>query len=158
MSLRWMAALLLIGISVLSAQKYTGPRPPKPDVPYLVLADNLVETDAAEAKEEQRKDGTAYTLEGVSARARTPLAEPIFIVEAKTLSPDRLGLYRLEVRNGRREIVISQKKRSGARPLRLTVTRLGNGLFRLEANEHLDNGQYSLSPEGSNQVFSFEVY
>jgi hypothetical protein len=38
------------------------------------------------------------------------------------------------------------------------VTRLASDLYRIEVNESLEPGEYSLSPEGSNQVFCFEVF
>lgn len=141
------------------AQKYTGPRPPKPDLPYLLHASNLVATEPGEAKEEKRKDDTVYAVAGVSSAAKTPLAEPIFLIQAQKLVPEKLQLYKLEVKNGRREILFPAKKRKdGPRPLYMSVTRLGEGIFRLEANETLENGEYSLTPDGSNQVFCFQVY
>ena len=113
-----------------------------------------------QAREQPRgKDEVAYVVSGASSPARTPLAEPIFLIEADKIVPDSLGLYRMEVKNGNREVVISQKKR-GARPLRLMVTRLEGHLYRVEVNEGLglENGEYSLSPQGSNDVFCFQVY
>jgi hypothetical protein len=123
-------------------------------------ADNLIETEVAEAREQGRgKNDTSYTVPGASSPARTPLAEPIFLFESDKITAESLQLYRLEVKNGGREVVISQKKRS-AHPLRLTVTRLTGRLFRVEVNEGLglENGEYALSPTGSNQAFCFEVY
>jgi hypothetical protein len=49
-------------------------------------------------------------------------------------------------------------RRDAGRPLRLTVTKLTGNLFRIEAGETLEPGEYSLSPENSNQVFCFQVY
>src|SRR6266849_3513476 len=151
--------LLWISAAAASAQKYTGPRPPKPDVLYLVHADNLVPTEVAEAKQESRKNDISFTIAGAGSPARTPLAEPIFIMEADKISPERLELYRVDVKNGHREVTMSQKRtRGGPRPLRLSVTRLDKGLYRIEASETLENGQYSISPNDSNHVFCFEVY
>jgi hypothetical protein len=142
-----------------AAEKYNGPRPPKTDVPYLMHADTLIETEAGEAREETRKDATVATLPGTSSPAKTPLAEPIFLLKADRLIPDKIAAYKMEVRNGNREVVISQKKgRNIARPIYLNVTRLGDGLYRIEVDQQLENGQYVLSPEGSNQTFGFEVY
>jgi hypothetical protein len=142
------------------AAKYSGPRPPKPDIPYLMHADNLTPTEVNDAKEDNKKGDTVYSIPGVSSAARTPLAEPIFLIETKNISPDRLGLFKLDVKNGRREVSISQKRRRSGRPLRLSVTRLDDNLYRIEVDENLglENGQYCLTPEGSNQVFCFEVY
>ena len=157
--MRYFSAALLC-LSVLSAaEKYTGPRPPKADVPYLLHADNLIETEAAEAREDTRKDTTIAVLPGASSRARTPLAEPIFLLRAEKLVPDRIQAYKLDVKNGNREVTISQRRsRNGARPIFLNVTRLGDGLFKIEVDQMLENGQYCLSPDGSNTTFSFEVY
>lgn len=150
--------LSLIAISLAAADKYQGPRPPKPDLPYLLHGSRLVETEATEAREEKRKDDTVYVISGVSSPARTPLAEPIFLLETDKLQADRLELYKLEVRNGRREAVFPAKKKKDARPLRISVTRVDQNLYRIEAAIGLENGEYSLTPPASNQVFCFQVY
>ena len=151
---RLAAALLFAAIA--SAQKYKGPRPEKTDVPYLLHADSLVETEAAEAKEEARKDDKVYRVSGASSPVKTPLAGPIFILKTDKLEPSRLELYKLQSTGGGREIVFSKKKQP--RRIRLAVSRLEEGLFRLEVEESLENGEYSLTPAESNQVFCFQVY
>jgi len=155
--LRQLLPLFLVAACAAFAQKYDGPRPPKPDLPYLKHADNLVATEAAEAKEEKRKDDTLYVVEGANSNARTPLAEPIFVFQSDKIRADKLSLYKLESKSGRREILF--KKKEGARPIRMEVTRIGpDNLYKLEVEDTLENGEYSLSPEGSNQVFCFAVY
>jgi hypothetical protein len=67
-------------------------------------------------------------------------------------------LFRLESKNGHREITFPKKGRGGPDPLRLSVTQLEGTLYRVEAVDSLPNGEYSLTPEGSNQVFCFAVY
>jgi hypothetical protein len=149
----------LFAFAALYAQKYAGPRPSKADVPYLLHASSLFETDAGDATEEKRKDGTAFVVAGAAAKARTPMAEPIFIMESGKIVPERIQLYRMDVKNGHREVFIPFKvRRDAGRPLRLTVTKLTGNLFRIEAGETLEPGEYSLSPENSNQVFCFQVY
>jgi len=146
---------------VLPAQKYTGPRPAKPDVPYLLHASNLVETEAASANEEKRKDDTAYVVNGETSTARTPLPEPIFLFESKAVSPDKLQLYKLTARNGKREVVfppVNKRRKDASEPIHLTVKRVADALYRIEANQFLENGEYALTPEGSNQVYLFQVY
>jgi hypothetical protein len=158
MLLRWLI-LFLLGAAAGSAQKYTGPRPPKPDVVYLVHADNLVPLEVAEAKQESKKDEVTYTVAGASSPARTPLAEPIFLMQSDKIQADHLELYRMEVKNGRREVSVSKaRRRGGPRPLRLSVSKLDGNLYRVVASEVLENGEYSLSPNDSNAVFCFEVY
>jgi hypothetical protein len=144
---------------VYGATKYSGPRPPKPDVLYLLHADNLVETEVAVAKEETRKDAGVAMVAGASSPAKTPLAEPIFLVKTNQLAPDKLAAYKFEVKNGNREVVVSHKKqKNAAKPIHLTVTKLDDNLFKVEVDQPLENGEYTISPEGSNDTFNFQVY
>ena len=92
------------------AEKYTGPRPPKADIPYLMHADNLIETEVGKAKSDERKDTVVATLPGASSPVKTPLAEPIFLFKADKLSVDKIAAFRLDVKNGQREVVVNAKK------------------------------------------------
>ena len=154
---RWFALSLVVasGAVLMWAADYTGPRPPKPDMLYLVHADNLVPTEAGDAQEES-KNANNYTIAGAASPARTPLAEPIFIIQSDKITPDSLELYKLEVKNGRRELSLGRGRNSKA--LHLAVTRLAQGLYRVEVDQELEDGEYVLSPMGSNRVFCFEVY
>jgi hypothetical protein len=154
--------LFLFPVASAAAQnKYTGPRPPKPDLPYLLHAANLVPTEAKVATEETRKDWQVYSIEGEQSPARTPLAEPIFLIAAEKLQVEKLQLYKLEQKPGRREIAFPsnpKRRKDAPEPLHLSFSRLEPGLYRVEANEMLENGEYSLTPSGSNDVFCFQVY
>jgi hypothetical protein len=151
--------LLFVAIALLSAAgKYTGPVPPKPDVPYLLHGSNLIETEIGQVREESRKSDTNYVVTGASSPARTPLAEPIFIIDAQKSSPERFELYRMDVKGGNREVSFSGRRRGGNRALHLAVTPLGGHLYKIEADEPLENGEYTLSPSGDNRAFCFEVY
>jgi len=154
--LRRILLLFWAAVFAASAQKYTGPVPPKPDLPYLKHADNLIATEAAEAKEEKKKDEVIYVIPGANSPARTPLATPIFLIQADKLVPDHLGLYRLESKGGHREVSASPKKPMKA--YRVVVSRLTGNLYKIEVDETLDPGEYSLSPDNSNQVFCFQVF
>jgi hypothetical protein len=151
-------AAFLALVCVASAQKYTGPRPSKPDLPYLKHAENLIPTEASEAKEEKgKKDDITYVIAGAASPAKTPLASPIFLMDCQKLSADKLELYRVEVRNGNREITVSPKK--PAKAIRVTVTKLSpEGLYKLEVNESLEAGEYTFTPAGENRVFCFSVF
>ena len=140
------------------AQKYTGPVPPQPDIPYLKHAQNLVPTEVLEAKEEKgKKDDVTYAVAGATSSARTPLASPTFLLQAEKVAASKLALYKLESRNGRREITFSPKKQPKA--IRVELTRLNTDkLFRLEVEESLEPGEYGLSAEGSNTVYCFQVF
>ena len=150
--------IFLLSCTVLLAQKYTGRVPPKPDLPYLLHADNLVPTEAGEAREESKKDDIIYVIAGPASPVKTPLASPIFLMQADKLQPEKFEVYHLEVKNGRREVFFSRKKRKTARSIRLSVHPLGESFYRLEIDETLENGEYSITPGGSNQVFCFSVY
>lgn len=141
-----------------AAEKYSGPVPPKKDVPYLLHADNLVETEVASASQTSGKNDVVFSVPGETSPARTPLAEPIFLFAADRLTPESLGLYRFDVSGGKRQISIGRKKGKGARVFHTSVKTLAPGLFRIEAAEYLENGEYSLSPEGENIAFCFTVY
>jgi hypothetical protein len=151
-------ALLLAAVLAASAQKYSGPRPAQSDLPYLKHADSLIACEALEAKEEKgKKDEITYAIPGPASKARTPLASPILLMQADKVNANALQLYKLESRNGRREITASPKK--PMKSIRVEVTKLdSSGLYKIEVVESLEPGEYSLSPEGSNQVFCFQVF
>lgn len=158
MTRRWLILVAALAVPGL-AQKYDGPRPSKADVPYLKHADNLVATEVTEAKEEDRKDDILYVIAGANSPARTPLASPILLILADKVVAQKLQLFKLESKNGHREILFSHKKKQTAVPIRIDVTRLSSdNLFQIEVNESLDKGEYSLSPDGSNAAFCFQVY
>jgi hypothetical protein len=143
----------------LLAQDYTGPTPPKADVPYLLHASTLVELRSDVAKKETKKSSTLYWLEGAASSQRTPLAEPIFIIRTEKLNAEKIEMYKFEVNKSRRELELKDRPgKNDPRPLHLAVTKLGRDLYKIEASEQLPNGEYSLSPSGSDQVFSFQVY
>ena len=151
-------ALALVG-TLFAQDRYKGPKPPKTDIPYLVHAGNLVETDSGEAQESKNKNDTVYTVQGAAARARTPLAEPIFLLAIEKLSAEKFSCYRMEAKGGTRQLILPSKPgKNSPKPLRMNVTRVNDNLYRMELSETLANGEYTLSPEGSNLVFSFSVY
>jgi hypothetical protein len=151
-------SLWLICAAAMCGQKYTGPQPEKPDLPYLLHADTLVATEPGEAKQENRKDEVLYVIDGATAAAATPLASPIFLIRSENIPADKLEIYKLESKNGHREVLFQRKKKQTARPIRRNVTRLGDDLYKIEVDETLSNGEYSITPSESNAVFCFRVY
>jgi hypothetical protein len=151
-----LSMVVLLLASAAAGQTYDGPHPPKPDLPYLKHASNLVPTEVTEAKEEKRKNDTLYVIAGAQSTARTPLAMPIFLIKAAKLAPDHLQLYRLELKDGHREILFGAKKPA---LIHMEVTKLSaDGIYKLEVNDELEPGEYSLTPDNSNQVFCFQVF
>ena len=141
-------------------EKYSGPRPANKDVPYLLHGQKLITTEVEKASQSDSKAGQVFFVPGTTSPARTPLAEPIFLFSPDHFRAEQLGLFRFEVRNGRREVIISGKhrKEDEDRAFHLTLRHLDEGLFRIEASEMLDPGEYALSPEGDNTAFCFTVY
>jgi hypothetical protein len=140
-----------------AAEKYKGPVPPKPDIPSLLHASSLVETEVADARQGKKND--EFIISGASSSARTPLAEPIFIIDARNIQPETFELYRLDVKGGNREVSLGgNRRRGGSHALHLAVKPLGGHLFRVEADEALEDGEYALSPNGDNKAYCFEIY
>lgn len=151
--------LALTAAAALAAEKYDGPRPDKSDIPYLKHASKLIPLETGEMKEEQtKKDDSILVMSGATSPTRTPLAEPLFLFNSDRLDPMRLELYKIEIKNGRREIKFKKKGSNGPRPYKVLVNPLGGKLYRIDVNETLENGQYCLSPSGDNRVFCFEVF
>jgi hypothetical protein len=140
-----------------SAQKYDGPVPPKPDLPYLKHGDTLIPAEAVEAKEEKRKDDTNYIIAGPNSPVKTPLASPIFLMKSDKLLPRNLQLFKFESKSGHRELLFPAKKPPQA--IRIVVTKLSSdGIWKIEVDESLEPGEYSLSPNDSNHAFCFQVF
>jgi hypothetical protein len=60
--------------------------------------------------------------------------------------------------NGRQREITFYRKKKNPVPYTLTIKNLGDNVYRLEVNESLPNGEYSISPPDSNQAFCFAVY
>ncbi|HVY95065.1 MAG TPA: hypothetical protein VHA14_20025 [Bryobacteraceae bacterium] len=154
------AALLVVlsALPVCAQQRYTGGPPPKKNIPFIVQADNLIETETTKATEQKKKDDTIYTIAGDKSTSRTPLASPMLVIDADSLDPTKLQLFRLEVKNGHREITFRKKGKGGAMPLNIDVSKVRGSLYQIRVLDSLDAGEYSLSPDGSNDAFCFEVF
>ncbi len=150
--------LVLLCAAPLMAQKYSGPRPPKADLPYIIHADNLVATESLEAQQENRKSDVYYVIAGAASSARTPLASPTFLIMTDQIQAERLQLFALQSKGGQREVLFTRRKKTVARPIRLNVTHLEDKLYKIDVDEILPNGEYSLTPADSNQVFCFAIY
>jgi hypothetical protein len=157
MTFRSTLFFLFTAICVLAQPKYKGPKPEKSDLPYLVHADNLVPTEALDAKEQKgKKDQITYIMPGANSPAKTPLAAPIFLIQTQELDAGKLQLYKLEVKGGQREISFTKRKQPNA--VIINATQVGSGgLYRVEVEQTLQPGEYALTPEGSNKVFCFAV-
>lgn len=134
------------------------PSPDKEDVPYLIHATNLVELEQSTATEETQKNDQLYWVAGANSPVQTPLAGPQFLFKSGDINPHDFQLYAFESRNGRREVLIRKKKKMMARPHFISVFDEGPGLYRVRVDDTLTNGEYCLTPNGSNAVFCFAVF
>jgi hypothetical protein len=149
------ALLAALALTAALAQKDSEPKPAKPDLPYLKHATTLIATEAAVAKQEKHGNDMRYIVAGANSPARTPLAAPIFLFQADKIAADSLEFYRLESKTDHREIEYSK---SGPEPLRLIVTHLAGNLYRVEAYEGQDAGEYALRPRDSDTFFCFAIF
>lgn len=153
------ASMLVCASPLMAQSKYSGPRPPKPDLPYLLHATQLIPTEADEAVQSQDKKGTLYTIRGAASSVRTPLPEPIFLFQSEKINPDKLSCFRMTIAGGSRTLLIPDKPgKDSPKPVYLMVTPLDRGIFKVEVNEPIERGEYCLSPDGSNTVFCFTLY
>jgi hypothetical protein len=158
-----MVAAMLAALAMQAAKaqnkKYDGPRPEKSDVVYIRHLKKLIETEVSEAKQSEEKNKTVYRVAGATSPARTPMAEPILLFRSEKINPDKLTLYKMTVEGGQRVLSFPNKRgKDTPRPIYTMLTPLDRGLFRIEVNEFIDDGEYCLSPEGSNAVFCFTTY
>lgn len=146
--------------SIAKAQRsYSGPKPSKKDLPYLLEAQRLIPAEAEPATESKSKADRTFSVPGTSSNARTPLPEPIFLFASDKINPEQLALYRLEVNNGHREVAPAQGgDEDNPEDLRLTLRTLDQGLYRIEASHMLDPGEYALKASDNNTAFCFTIY
>ena len=103
-----------------------------PTSPTCCYANKLVETETVEARQQAgKKDSMVFTIAGASSPAKTPMAEPIFLIDADKLNVNAFELYKLDVKGGNREITTATGRRGkgGARPLKLTIQRVAEHLY-----------------------------
>jgi hypothetical protein len=151
---------LCVAMPALRAEMpYHGPKPAKKDVPYLIVGDKLIETETLEASQREEKNRTTYVVAGTSSPARTPLAEPAFLINPGQIKPESLTLYPMKVDKGNRTVTFNAKpKKDDPRPVPLLFHQRKDNLMVIEVNQYLDIGEYCLSPDGSNTVFCFQIY
>ncbi len=158
--MRLVQLALLITLAAAMADAQSLPDPPKQDVPYLIHATNLLETETSEAVEESDKKAQIYAVAGAASSVRTPLGFPEFLFASDQIDPGTLKLYGFESVNGRREVLIRKKKKIVVRSYYIDVIPQEDGVYRLRVDSSLSPGEYCLTPdgeEGSNKVFCFAV-
>lgn len=157
--MRTLAFLLVLALPLVAQRGYDGPRPEKADLPYILHATTLLPTETGAATQTEEKKNTIYTVAGATSSARTPVPEPIFLFKSERLNPDRLSLYRMTVEKGNRILRFPERPgKNSPKPVFLMVSPLEKGLFKVEVNEPIGEGEFCLSPDGENTVFCFTTY
>ena len=156
------ATLLILSALALSGQADRNrlglPNPPKPDIPYLIHGSDIRELEQVDAKEELTKNQLRYWIAGPAASVRTPLAAPEFLFDSQQIDPRDLTLFGFEIKNGRRELLYSKKKKVVAEPYFLNLEGVAGRVIRIRINASLAPGEYGITPDGQNIVFTFSVF
>ena len=134
------------------------PNPPKPDIPYLIHGSDIRELERVDAMEEITKNQLRYWIAGPAAAVRTPLAAPEFLFDSEQIDPRNLSLFGFEVKNGRRELLYQRKKKVVAEPYFLNLEGVAGRVIRIRINASLAPGEYGITPDGQNIVFTFSVF
>jgi hypothetical protein len=156
--MRRLLPVLILTVCLAAQVKYAGPKPEKKDVPYLIHASSLLQTETARPTPKDDGDSTLWSIPGESSLARTPLALPAFVIDADAIAPAKLRLYPFEQRDGRRQLRLKRQGASEVEPVLITVAPLGGTLYRIEVVNEVQNGEYGLTVPGSNQFFCFTVF
>lgn len=134
------------------------PNPAKQDIPYLIQASEIHELEETAATPEEVKNQMRYWMPGTASAVKTPLASPEFLFDSKDIEPEDLSLFRFEVVKGRRELLFRKKKKTVARPFFLNLEVVENRVVRIRVNSSLEPGEYGLTPDGRDTVFTFAVF
>lgn len=134
------------------------PNPDKKDIPYLIHGSDLRELEQLEAVGEETKNQLRYWIPGTAAQVETPLAAPEFLFDSAEIDPRDLRLYGFDVVKGRRELLYRRKKKIVAEPYFLQLEGIFDRVVRIRINASLPPGQYGLTPDGRNTVFTFSVF
>ncbi len=162
--MRRLGALLALSVLALPAQDGDSrnrlglSNPPQQDVPYLIHGSEIVELERSEAREEEAKNQLRYWLPGTAASVKTPLAAPEFLFDSKDIDPRDLRLYGFEVVKGRRVLLFRKKRKTVAEPYFLQLDGIEARVVHIRTGASLAPGEYGLTPDGSNAVFTFSVY
>ena len=151
-------ACFVLPVAAEEPNKLGLPNPEKSDVPYLIHAATLVETEQAAASKERKKNELIYAVPGANSGVQTPLASPELLFHSENIDPRDLAFFGFASKNGRRELLYQKKKKIKAAPIRISLYPVGEGLVKIRVDDSLSPGEYCLTPNGSNTVFCFTVF
>ena len=155
-----LAAIACLGLPVAAedTNKLGLPNPEKPDVPYLIHASSLVETEQSKATEQRKKKELLYIVPGANSGVQTPLASPEMLFQSENIDPRDLAFFRFDSVKGSRQLLYQKKKKIKAAPIRISLYPVEEGLVKIRVDDSLSPGEYCLTPNGSNAVFCFTVF
>ena len=153
-----LCALVLAGQQGDGLNRLGVPNPSKQDVPYIIHGSEIRELEQLEATEEVIKNQLRYWIPRTESMIKTPLAAPEFLFDSNEIDPRDLRLYGFDVVKGRREILYRKKKKVVAEPYFLNLEGIEGRVVRIRINASLPPGEYGLTPDGRNSVFTFSVF
>ena len=149
---------MVLALALAAQTKKPLPKPDKKDVLYIVHAATLVQTEVVRPVPKDAGDSTTWSIPGESSLAKTPLALPIFTIDAASLAPEKLQLYQFDIKGAHRELTLKKRGVSEAEPVLITISNISGTLYRVETVNELPNGEYGFTIPGSNQFFCFNVF
>ena len=153
-----LCVLTLPGQQAEERNKLGLPNPDKQDVPFLIHGSQILELEQTEAMEDESKNQLRYWIPGSAAEVKTPLAAPEFLFDSSLIDPRDLRLYHFDVVKGRRELLYRKKKKVVAEPYFLQLDGVEGRVVRIRISASLAPGEYVLTPNRSNAVFTFAVF
>ena len=82
----------------------------------------------------------------------------MLVIETDGMDAGKLRLFRLTPKNGQRTVTFLTRSKGGAIPLRTEISQVAGNLYQIEIVDSLSPGEYALSPDGSNDVYCFQVF
>jgi len=149
---------LVLALCLSAQTKKPLPKPDKKDVVYIVHAATLVQTEIMRPAPKDNGDSTTWSIPGEASLAKTPLALPIFTIDAGSLAPEKLRLYQFEQKGAHRELTLKKRSAGEPEPVLITISNIAGSLYRIETVNEIPNGEYGFTIPGSNQFFCFTVF
>src|ERR1035437_9191913 len=106
---RALTGIVLLAIALAAQTKKPLPKPHRKDALYIVHAATLVQTEIVRPAPKDTGDSTTWSIPGESSLAKTPLALPIFTIDAATVTPEKLQLYQFEIKGAHRELTLKKR-------------------------------------------------
>ena len=133
---------------------------PESGVLYLTLGTKVIKLESTVAQYTTTADDEVFVVvPGEASPTSTTLKRPVIVSEGQTVPEGAfvLELYRMEAKSGNRRLLYRVGNRIVASKIPIEMTALSRHLYQVEVSEDLTPGQYCLTPNGSDEMFLFEI-